>query len=59
MTDLNQNKNAWNRLADTGSQFAKVATDEELREPLKTLDGRGWLPPSVKGLNVLLSLIHI
>lgn len=53
MTDLNQNKTAWNRLADTGSQFAKVATDEELREPLKTLDGRGWLPPSVKGLNVL------
>ena len=53
MTTHHQNKAAWNRLADTGSQFAHVATDEELREPIKTLDGRGWLPPSVKGLNVL------
>jgi ubiquinone/menaquinone biosynthesis C-methylase UbiE len=50
---LNQNKTAWNHLADLGSQFANVASDEELRDPLKTLDGRGWLPPSVKGLNVL------
>ena len=53
MTDLSQNRVAWNRLADTGSQFAKVATDEELRDPLRTLDGRGWLPLSVSGLNVL------
>ena len=50
---LNQNKSAWNQLADTGSQFAKVATDEQLQDPLKTLDGRGWLPDSVRGLNVL------
>jgi ubiquinone/menaquinone biosynthesis C-methylase UbiE len=50
---LNQNKTAWNHLADTGSQFAKVASDNELREPLKTLDGRGWLPSTVEGLNVL------
>ena len=53
MPTHNQNRAAWNRLADTGSQFAHVATDEELREPLKTLDGRGWLPSSVEGLNVL------
>ena len=47
------NQQAWNHLADTGSLFARVATDEECRHPLKTLDGRGWLPESVAGLNVL------
>ncbi len=49
----NNNQKAWNHLADTGSLFARVATDEECRQPLKTLDGRGWLPASVAGLNVL------
>lgn len=47
-----QNKVAWDRLAD-GSQFARLATDEECRDPLKTLDTRGWLPTSVAGLDVL------
>jgi SAM-dependent methyltransferase len=47
-----QNREAWDRLAD-GSQFARLATDEECLDPLKTLDGRGWLPASVRGLNVL------
>jgi ubiquinone/menaquinone biosynthesis C-methylase UbiE len=55
-TDLNpsqrQNMAAWNRLSD-GSQFAKVASDDECRDPLKALDGRGWLPASVAGLDVL------
>lgn len=36
-----------------GSPFSKVATDEECRSPLATLDSRGWLPASVTGLNVL------
>lgn len=48
-----QNRHAWNQLADTGSQFAKVASDAECRDPLKVLDGRGWLPSSVAGLEVL------
>ena len=48
-----QNAAAWNRLADGGSQFARVATDDECRRPLETLDTRGWLPTSVDGLNVL------
>ena len=47
-----QNQAAWDHLAD-GSQFARLATDEECLDPLKTLDGRGWLPPSVAGLDVL------
>jgi SAM-dependent methyltransferase len=46
------NRSAWNRLSD-GSTFARVATDEECRDPLRTLDHRGWLPPSVQGLDVL------
>jgi ubiquinone/menaquinone biosynthesis C-methylase UbiE len=47
------NRQTWNQLADTGSLFARVATDEECRKPLTVLDGRGWLPPTVAGLNVL------
>ena len=49
----NNNQQAWNHLAGTGSLFARVATDAECRQPLRTLDGRGWLPASVAGLNVL------
>ncbi|MFM9963317.1 MAG: class I SAM-dependent methyltransferase [Planctomycetaceae bacterium] len=52
MSHLPQNRVAWNRLAK-GSPFAHVATDEECRAPLATLDSRGWLPPSVAGLDVL------
>ena len=47
------NQQAWNQLADSDSLFARVATDEECRKPLQALDGRGWLPDSVAGLNVL------
>lgn len=53
MSFVSQNRAAWNHLADTGSVFAKVATDAECAEPLKILDGRNWLPPSVRGLDVL------
>jgi SAM-dependent methyltransferase len=47
------NSAAYDRMVAAGSAFAKVASDEEVAEPLKVLDGRGWLPPSVAGLNVL------
>lgn len=47
------NQTTWNRLADNGSLFARAATDEECQSPLKALDGRGWLPESVTGLDVL------
>ena len=58
MTDVSTdyqktNRRVWNSLADKGSLFAKVATDEECHNPLKVLDGRGWLPESVTGLDVL------
>lgn len=50
---LAQNRAAWDRLAETGSVFAAVATDEECRNPLAVLDGRGWLPVPLRGLDVL------
>lgn len=50
---LQANQKAWNQFAESGSLFAKTATDAECRNPLKTLDGRGWLPDSVAGLDVL------
>ena len=50
---LAQNRAAWDRLAETGSVFAAVATDDECRDPLAVLDGRGWLPATVRGLDVL------
>jgi len=53
MSVFDTNRAAWNRMALGKSRFAKVATDEECRQPLATLDGRGWLPASVSGLDVL------
>ena len=53
MTLFDANRAAWNRMAAGGSRFARVATDEECRQPLATLDGRGWLPANVHGLEVL------
>src|SRR5262245_57952882 len=53
MSFQQQNRAAWDRMVERGSRFAKTATDEECRDPLNTLDGRGWLPNSVAGLDVL------
>ena len=53
MSYLKQNASAWNRLSDNGSQFSRVATDDECRNPLATLDSREWLPNDVNGLDVL------
>jgi len=53
MSHRDENKAAWDRLARGRSQFARVVTDEELLRPLQVLDGRGWLPASVEGLDVL------
>lgn len=47
------NRQTWNQLADSGSLFARTATDEECRNPLRTLDGRGWLPNTVQDMEVL------
>jgi len=53
MSYREQNRAAWDRLAQHETPFAKVATDEECRDPLGTLDSRGWLPDDVSGRDVL------
>ena len=53
MSYREQNRAAWDRLAQREAPFAKVATDEECRDPLGTLDSRGWLPDDVSGRDVL------
>jgi len=53
VTHQDANRRAWDDLARANSQFANVATDAECEQPLLTLDRRGWLPGSVKGLDVL------
>lgn len=53
MSGYEVNRRAWDRLATGGSQFAKVASDDECAQPLLALDRRGWLPGSVAGLDVL------
>jgi len=48
-----RNQRVWNHLAASGSLFARVATDDELRDAHRTLDGRGWLPESLHQQRVL------
>ncbi|MFN5531476.1 MAG: class I SAM-dependent methyltransferase [Planctomycetaceae bacterium] len=50
---LDRNRQAYGQMVRGGSPFSKVATDDECRQPLQTLDGRGWLPATVAGLDVL------
>jgi ubiquinone/menaquinone biosynthesis C-methylase UbiE len=50
---LDKNKRAWNQLASSGSLFAKVASDAQIADPLRTLDGRSWLPKSLHNKKVL------
>lgn len=53
MDYLSVNRAAYDKLVRDGAVFARCASDEECRNPLGTLDSRGWLPKSVVGLNVL------
>lgn len=50
---LRDNRNAWNRMATGQHVLAKPVRDEELRDPLKTVDPAGWLPGGIRGWNVL------
>lgn len=49
----NHNRKAWNALVAQKNRFTWPAKDQELREPLKTVDGSGWLGPSIAGWRVL------
>lgn len=50
---LEHNRRAWNRLAQDGHVLAQPVRDEELRNPLKTVDPAGWLSGGIEGWNVL------
>ena len=41
---LAQNRAAWDRMAESGSVFAAVATDDECKNPLASLDGAAGSP---------------
>lgn len=47
------NRRAWDRLAEQEHVLAKPARDEELADPLRLIDGAGWLPGGIRGWNVL------
>ncbi len=50
---VEQNREAWNSMADAGHILASPIRDEELRDPLKIIDGNGWLRGGIQGWNVL------
>jgi SAM-dependent methyltransferase len=47
------NRRAWNALVARKNRFTWPAKEQELREPLKTVDASGWLGPSIAGWRVL------
>lgn len=54
MTDpVEHNRHAWDQRVKEQRRFTKPVTDEELREPLKTLDPRGWLGSTIRGSRCL------
>jgi SAM-dependent methyltransferase len=50
---IDRNRAAWDRFAADRSPFATTATDDDCKRALEVLDGYGWLPNSVAGLDVL------
>ena len=50
---VSQNQRAWDRMAASGHALARPARDQELAEPLGTVDACKWLPDSIKGWKVL------
>ena len=52
-TPHEHNRATWDRLAEQGHRFARPASKEELANPLKTVDGIGWLGESIRGQRVL------
>ncbi|MEM7454561.1 MAG: class I SAM-dependent methyltransferase [Planctomycetota bacterium] len=47
------NRSAWDALAKKQDRLAKPARDEDFSDPLKTVDGSGWLGDSIHGKSVL------
>lgn len=50
---LSHNRSAWNHMAESGHVLARPVSDEEMRNPLRTVDASGWLRGGIQGWNVL------
>ena len=47
------NRRAWDQLVRSKQRFTRPAKDEEFTNPLKILDGNGWLGERVRGAKLL------
>lgn len=47
------NRQVYDAMAASGDPLCRPAKDEELADPLATVDAAGWLGPSIAGRNVL------
>lgn len=52
-TQHQTNQRAWDRLVTKNAPLARPARDEDFVNPLRTVDGAGWLGPSIQGWRVL------
>ena len=43
------NRKAWDARVRKSARFTRPAADDEFRSPLATVDGAGWLGPSIAG----------
>lgn len=50
---LAQNRRAWNSMAANQHALTRPARDEDLQNPLRTVDVSGWLQGGIEGWNVL------
>ena len=50
---LRANRSAYDRLADSRAPLCRPATEDELANPLATVDAAGWLGQSIAGQRVL------
>src|SRR5688500_8723424 len=47
------NRRAWDAMVRQRQRFTLAARDEDFADPLKTLDGLGWLGGDVRGRRIL------
>ncbi len=50
---VGHNRSAWNQMARQRNRFARPARDEDFVDPLKSVDGPGWLGGDIQGKRVL------
>ena len=50
---LGTNRKVYDAMAASGDPLCRPASDQELANPLATVDGAGWLGTSIQGKNLL------